>query len=347
MTGRRILIVKPSSLGDILHALPCLHALRRQEPGAWLAWLVNREYAELLEGHPGLNEVIIFERQRWGRLRHLGRSAGELPRFIRDLRQRQFDLAIDLQGLLRSALLAWVSGAPERVGLASAREGAAWLYTRRVPVSGALHAVERNLRVAQTLGCATAGITGALEPAERARDQIKPLLGEAGWNGEPIIVLHPIARRQAKQWPVERFVALGRQLASRPDTALVLTGSPADAPQVAALARAVGRPVVNLAGRTTLPELAALFREARLVIGNDSGPLHLAAAVGTPVVALFGCPDPARVGPYGPGHIVVRKPISDPCSEFRRYCARRPCLRAIEVEEVWAAVSRHLAGAGR
>lgn len=346
MTGRRILIVKPSSLGDILHALPCLQALRRQEPGAWIAWLVNREYAELLEGHPCLNEVIVFDRQRWGALRHLGRTAGELPRFVRALRRRRFDLAVDLQGLLRSALLAWVSGAPERVGLASAREGAPWLYTRRVEVPGGLHAVERNLRVAQALGSEIVGVTGSLEPTEAARDQVRSLLGAAGWTGEPIIVLHPIARRQAKQWPLERFAALGRQIAARPGIGLVLTGSRADAPRVEALARAMDGRVVNLAGLTTLPELAALFRQARLVIGNDSGPLHLAAAVGTPVVALFGCPDPARVGPYGAGHTVVRKPIRNPCSEFQRYCARRPCLNGIEVEEVWAAVGQHLAEAG-
>lgn len=332
----KILVLKPSSLGDIIHALPTVRILRRAFPQADIAWLVNDNLAPLLEGSPVLNRVIPFARRRFGALR----GAQGLAPFLADLRRQRFDWAIDLQCLLRSSLLALASGARRRTGLSDGREGSRAFYTETILLPAEpTHAVDRYLMLPRQLGLEVDRVEFPLAPDPRGPSAPR----------EKLIVINPGARWPAKRWPAERFSALLDALAAGwPDHRLILIGGGDERPLGEAIAAGAHAQVELLTGRTTLPELTALMRRARLMISNDSGPMHLAVAVGTPVVAFFGPTDPRLTGPYpfgGTNHIVLRGALDcAPC--FKPNCKDAPqleCMARIEVEQVVAAAEQLLA----
>jgi heptosyltransferase-1 len=285
----RILIIKPSSLGDVIHALPTVNLIRRQFPDAHLTWLINAELSSLLKNCPVINDRIEFHRH----------ESGTWWSLLRRLRREHFDLVVDLQGLFRSGLFAFVTGAARRVGLSDSREGARWFYTEIVPVRRE-HAVTRYLRV-----------TGQTGPIEFP-------LGVGDRKRENLIALNPLARWESKIWGDEKFSALLDRL---PADRVVLIGSARERDRIESINRGRAR---NLAGTLDLYELAELYRRCAVVITNDTGPMHLAAAVGTPVIALFGPTDPALVGPYGSGHTVL------------------PNMQTVTVEQVLAAAKPFL-----
>ncbi len=318
--GSRLLVIKPSSLGDIVHALPTLAALRRRFPSARIAWLVKREWAAVLEGNPHLDGVLALDLSPKGWL-----SA------IRAVRAGRFDTVVDLQGLLRSALLGWISGAPARIGFANGREGSPWFYTERVPVpSPSMHAVDRYLLTAQYLGADP----GEVKPSDfslphdaQAEARVEVLLAAGDVQaGATLVAMNPSARWNTKRWPLESFAAVGDRLQQDGAARVVLIGGHDERHVGMKVMRAMRTVPIDLIGQTTLKELIVLLRRARLLVTNDSGPMHLAAAVGTPVIALFGPTDPARTGPYGAGHTVLRSGV--PCSP----CFSRRCTNAIELE---------------
>lgn len=338
---KRVCIIKPSSMGDVVHAMPILSALRRRWPSAHLTWVINRPFAELLEGHRDLDELIVYDRGRRGRAGDgIGGMAGVLAR----LRRGRFDLTIDMQGLFRSALLVAAAGSRVRVGMADAREGARWFYTHHVdaPRLG-MHAVDRALRVAALFGA------DASEPrfdppiAESARVWAADIL--AGLPG-PRIILNLGAQWLTKRWRPEHFATIGRRAVDEFGASLIAVGSASDRPLVDALIEHLHPlPVLDLCGRTRLPQLAALCREVDLVISNDTGPLHLAAAVGARVIGIYTCTSPELTGPYGPRAIAVRTGIWCAAS-LRKTCGRLDCMHELEPERVWPAVVRQLQNAG-
>jgi lipopolysaccharide heptosyltransferase I len=335
---RRLLLVKPSSFGDIVNALPALSALRRGWPETAIDWIVKPQWAPLLANHPMLRAILPFP----GSLREWREAAGEL-------RRRNYDLVIDLQGLLRTGLLGLVSGSRSRVGFAEGREGSRWLYTQPVPTSGAaVHVVERNLEVIGALGIATAGVRDfPLAHDAQAEEWVARLWAEAQIKAEEIACfVHPGTRRETKLWPAERFAALLDRLAATPNYRVVLIGGEEEKNQFGRNGSGAPAESIDLMGRTTLPQLVALTRRAAVLVTNDSGPMHLAAALGIPVVALFGPTDPRRVGPYGIGHVVLRKAVD--CSRCSRHrCVKDfECMKAIEVDEVYAAVAGRLRMSG-
>ena len=309
----RILIIKPSSLGDVVQALPAVNLIRRRFPDAHFSWLINDDLASLLKNCPIINERIEFRR----------RDYTHFPALLRRLRRERFDIAIDLQGLLRSGIMAWATRAPRRVGLSDAREGARFFYNEIVNVPRA-HAVDRYLLAAKHLGC-DAG------PVEFPFG-LSPII-----NRRSLIAINASARWPTKLWGDDQFTELVRRL---PRERVVLTGSVAESDRIERIAQGCR----NLAGKTELLELAELYAQCCVVITNDSGPMHLAAAVGTPVVAIFGPTDPALTGPYGKQHIVLRAGI--PCSPcFKDYCTNKvvmECMEKITVEQVLAAAQRFL-----
>jgi len=320
MDFSRILIIKPSSLGDIVHALPTVAALRRRFPSARITWLVKREWAAVLEGNPHLDAVLALDL-----------LPKDWPAAWRAVRAGRFDTVLDLQGLLRSALLGWISGAPVRIGFANGREGSPWFYTERVPVpSLSMHAVDRYLITAKYLGADP----GEVKPSDfplphdaQAEARIEVLLAAAGVQaGATLVAINPSARWDTKQWPSESFATVGDRLQQNGAARVVLIGGRDERHVGKQVMRAMRTAPIDLMGQTTLKELIALLRRARLLVTNDSGPMHLAAAVGTPVIALFGPTDPARTGPYGAGHTVLRSGV--PCSP----CFSRRCTNAIELE---------------
>ena len=328
---RRVLLIKPSALGDIVQALPVLAGLRRRWPGAHLAWVANAGFAPLLEGCPGLDEVVPFPRRG---------GLGRLLALASRLRRGRFDLAIDLQGLFRSAAMGWLTGAPRRAGFASARELAPWLYTDRLPTQvKAMPAVLANWSMAQALGCdgppppARLGISAA-HRAEAAR----LLAGQP----RPLLAIHPGASWTTKRWPAEHFAALARRARKRFGVGVAVVGGPGEEPLARAVAQAVGD-AADLSGKTGLLVLAAVLESAQLMLANDSGPMHLAAALGTPVVSPFTCTSPLRAGPFGPGHAAVAARVACAAS-YRRRCASMVCMRELTPDRLWPALASRLEG---
>jgi heptosyltransferase-1 len=332
----QILLVKLSSFGDVLHALPTLEALRTAYPEAHITWLVEAAYAPLLASHPALNEVWVAPRLRpaefWS-----GSNPARLRRLVRQLRARPFDLVLDLQGLLKSAVWVALARSPRKVGYDGTREFSYLALTERVPpFDPEAHAVRRYLNLAHYLG-APANRPRFRLGLDAAADPSGLLPGKAGW---PLAVLHPGARWASKLWPPAFWADLAEWLNQRAFQVAV-TGSVADQELVAGIVEQSQAPLINLAGRTSLAELAAVLRRARLAVTTDTGAMHLAAALGTPVTALFGPTAPWRTGPFGQGHQVVRLDL--PCSPcFKRRCPEPRCLTDLTPETVAAACEKIL-----
>ena len=333
---QRVLIIKPSAIGDVVHTLPVLNLLRRRWPAAHVSWLVTPACAGLLERHPQIDEVIRFERRELGKGWRSPRALAELYRFTRSLGERRFDLVIDLQGLFRSGWLARATRAPVRVGPANAREGAWIFYTHRIP-TGTIeqHAIERYLTLAEAVGCDRGPVEFefAVDDADRAH--------VAGVTPARYAVLMPGANWLTKQWPVERFAGLVAPLRERYGLESVVAGGP---DTIGLATRIPG--AVNLAGRTNLRQLVALLEKAALVVANDSGPMHIAAALGRPLVTPYGPTNPVRTGPYRRDDSVVRVDI--PCSPcYSRRCGHVSCLNWIGTEPVLELAERQMNGAAR
>jgi lipopolysaccharide heptosyltransferase I len=337
MEPARVCIIKPSSLGDIVHALPILSALRGRWPGAHLAWVVNAPFRDLLEGHPDLDDLIVYDRGRRGiDAAGIGGMAGVLAR----LRRGRYDLTIDLQGLFRSAVLAAATGAKVRVGMADAREGARWFYTHHVdaPRLG-IHAVDRALRVAAALGADVAKPRFHLAIPEEDRHWARQALAALP---RPCVILNLGARWQTKRWPPQSFAAIGRRAVEEFAAGLIAVGAAGDRPLVDALARQVAPvPLLDLCGQTRLRQLAALALEADLLLSNDTGPLHLAAAAGARVVGIYTCTSPRLTGPYGPRVATVQSGVW--CApSFRKRCNRLDCMSELAPDHVWPVVKSQL-----
>lgn len=321
----RILVIKLSSLGDVVQALPTIHALRNGWPDARVDWATQPEYATLVEACPDVEEVIRFPRR--GFIRHA-------PDFIKRLRQTRYDMVVDLQGLMKSAIVARLANAGERVGPAYQREGASLLYHRVLGDPGhAGHSVDAMLRVAADL----------LPDPPPAPEFPLDLPASPPANSKGAIVVCPVSRWDTKNWLPDRFATVIRSLAHEDGHRVILVGGKADRCATERIREMAASSVENLTGRTSLLELAAVLQNAALLITNDSGPMHVAAALGTPVLALFGPTDPARTGPYGPRHRVLTAPCAcRPC--FRRTCPHdRYCMTAITAEMVMDAARQMLA----
>jgi len=319
----RILIIKPSAIGDVVHTLPILNLLRRRWPKSHISWLITPACAGLLEGHPQIDELIPFDRKLFGKTWKSITAAHQLLLFGLALRGRKFDLVIDLQGLFRSGLLTIQTGAKYRVGSTSAREFG-WVFcTHLAPLdTWNQHAVERYLSVAEYLGLGRSPVEFIFPTDDTDRHAVADLLP----GNEPYAVLLPTTHWETKRWPVEKFAALVEPLQERFGLKSVVAGD-----RSAAGLHIPG--AINLGGKTTLRKLTALLERASLVIANDTGPMHIASALGRPLVTLFGPTSPIQTGPYQRMDSVVQLDI--PCSPcFSRKCTHQSCLRQLEIEPV-------------
>ena len=298
-TLKNILIIKPSSLGDIVLALPALTALHKGFPEAKISWLIRPEFAPLLKNHPYLTDVIAFDRKFLGKAWHNRRALVSLLSLIRRLRRSKFDIAIDLQGLFRTASLAWLSGCRERFGMANARELAHIFYTHKVPNNqDCIHVVDYYLKIIKTAGAFEAQPQFVLPTDSAAVDSANRLLASYRINPCEYAVLVPGSAHKSKCWPAYNFASLAEKMASKFGISIIAVGTRPERPTIEKIASAAGVPVANFAGLTSLPELVALFKTARIVVSNDTGPGHIAAAVGVPLVMIFGPSNPIRLLPY-------------------------------------------------
>jgi len=333
----RVLLVRLSSIGDVVHTLPALAALARA--GHEAGWLVEPASRVLLEGHPLLAQVAPVPAARAFRL-------GVARETVRALRARRYDVALDFQGLWKSAAWARLSGARRVVGFAGAwrREGpSALLVGERVDLPGeAVHVIDKNLALLRPLGIDALGLREfPLPEAPASAERVDRALAELGIG--PFAILNPGGGWPSKRWPAESFGAVARGLRERGLSAVVTWGPGEEALADRVVAAAAGAAVRSFA--TSLLDYLALARRARLVVAADTGTLHLACAVGTPVVALFGPTDPARNGPFSLRDEVVRRvPPCAPC--HRRVCPRHEGIMAtIPGGEVLGAIDRRLAAA--
>lgn len=324
----RILVIKLSSLGDIAHALPAVRALK-ERTGARIDWVVQPEYVALLKLCPDVERLIEFPRR--------GFPCG-VRTLWREVRRERYDVVVDLQGLLKSALVARLARATRRVGPAWAREGAAGGYDlqpSKVP-GPRRHAVDELMDVVELVAPGGGGRPPA--PNLNVPESIPD-----GCPG-PHVALAPFSRWATKNWPVEKFAELGRRLVAEMGCHIRIIGGPADQAVGEQLAVQIGERARNLCGQTDLPGLCALLKGMDLLVTVDSGPMHWADAMGVPLVAIFGATDPDRTGPYRQReHVVVKEGLAcRPCHSRR--CARHDvaCLQTLEVEQVYQAALARL-----
>lgn len=328
----RLLLIKPSSLGDIVHTLPTLNALKTRFPHAAVTWLVKRQWAELVERVEGVDQICSVD----------GGLSGWLAQ-VPQLRAGHFDLVIDLQGLFRSGVMAWLSGCAWRVGLANAREGSPFFYTHRVAVpTVAMHAVDRYLLVAAALGADTSDPPQfRFQQREEDRQEVVALLKKHGLNPhKPWIAMNVSARWVTKRWPAEHFAHTADRLSQDGLGPVVFIGGVLEREDAGRVMRQMHTKAVDFTGQTTVGLLPSLLQKAVALVTNDSGPMHIAAAVGTPVVALFGPTDPVRTGPYGHGHTVLTHDVPcRPClSRHCHYTIPLACLSGVNADRVVRAV---------
>ena len=331
----KILLLKPSSLGDVVQALPVLRRLKQHRPASEVWWWIDSALAPLLEGDPDLAGVVRFERRRWAAPRHWP----EMWRSLRWMQAQRFDWVIDLQGLARSGAFAWLARGKLLVGLDEPREGARGFYDIIVPrASYYTHAVDWYLSVLRILGVPANGNLEWLpvRPFVAAQVRRQWPAPDGLW-----LALLPGARWPNKRWPAEQFASLVRLLDGAGDAPrFVILGGEDDREAGKTIARADPRRCLDLTGQTSLPEMVEWLRRCRLAVSNDTGSMHVAAALGTPVIALFGPTEPRRTGPYGQiGHVLQTPLPCVPCLRPRcHYEIPMECLRAISPEQVAAAV---------
>jgi heptosyltransferase I len=337
----RILIVRLGALGDIVHALPAAAALREACPDARLDWLVDAKHRALLDLVPIIDTRIAVDSRAW--------SGPRAPlAIVRELRRTQYDVALDLQGLIKSAAFARASGARRVIGYTQPylREPAArFFYTEHVDAGDAPHVVYKSLAALRTLklphGQATDLPRFVLnELPSHVPACTRQLLGL--WPDEPFVLINPGAAWPNKRWPAERFGALAREIRARHGWKSAVLWGPGEETLAAQVADSSSG-TAEMAPATSLADLVALARAARLLISGDTGPIHLAAAVGTPVVGIYGPTDPRRNGPWDADDVCVSRFVQCACHHQRRCRVERWCLTDIEVAEVVDAVERRLA----
>ncbi|MBP1723878.1 MAG: rfaF [Deltaproteobacteria bacterium] len=346
-----ILIVKLSAIGDVIQTLPMLEALKKQYPQALIDWVVEEDASALLLNHPRINRVIVSRRKSWLKkvlkAGEFWRTLREMGRFIRELRSRHYDWIIDNHGIFKSGLLVLLSRGRRKIGFQAstgiADEGSYFFtHERYKPLSIDRHALERYLNLVSQMGVQTDPMAFHLPVPPESVKRAEDLLRDRGFGSRPLVVLHPMAKWETKQWPVEKFARLVSALARR-GASVVITGSPHDEGPVREILHRAGDSlkVLNLAGKTNLMELAGIFSLSDLVLSPDTGPMHLAAAVKAPLIALFGPTAPWRTGPYGDSSGIIRKEL--PCSPcFKKRCQTMECMTSISVEEVLDAVDKKL-----
>jgi heptosyltransferase-1 len=339
-----ILIVKLSAIGDVIHTLPALNALRKEYPHAHITWLVEETASDIIRNHTALDKIIVSKRKKWIRDIQEGKWIGtikDIIAFVRTLRSRRYDMVIDFQGLFKSGILVALCKGNRKIGYDKTREESYRFLTERIlPFDLNQHAILRYLNLLKASGIATASeITFGVPINNKDRERVYSVLKHHQWNkGDRFIAINPMAKWDTKLWVPQKFAELADQIVKKYKITVVFTGSRQDREAVQEITSLMQEKGINLSGKTDLLTLAALYEKADCLISTDTGPMHMAAAIGTPVIALFGPTAPWRTGPFGSGHTIIRTGI--PCSPcFQRQCSQLDCMKEIEVEKVLNAVA--------
>ena len=328
---KKILLIRLSSLGDVVLTTPAIRAVRAHFPDAYIAMLVAKQSADALHENPHLNEIITYDRLA------KDKDTGEMLRIIRQLRKRKFTLAIDLQRKFRTQILMYFSGAAERVGKGR-------LCTIRVQEQGHKHATAHYFDLLHAVGIPAEDQQLELFLAESERSNAAKRLDTAGVSKMTLNVgLFPGAGWKLREWMPERFAAIGDRLVAQFNANVLVFGGPKESELVQTVVNLMDAPAIPFAGNLEIRQLAACIEQCDLFLTNDTGPMHIAAAVGTPTVSLFGPGNHIRFQPIGALHQIIRHDVPcSPCKQFTDKCKDNICMKGIVVDEVWHSISRAL-----
>lgn len=337
-----ILIIKLSAIGDVVHSLPFLEVLKTNYPQARINWLVEEEASKIIEGHPAIDQVIISRRNSWMKRLVKGRTLlpviREVASFLREIRASEYDLVIDLQGLLKSGVLTGISRGNRKIGMDGAREGG-WIFLNEapVPVDYGVHAIDRYLKLAEYINCDITSWKGNVPFSDSDIKRVDDLLNINAVQDRPLVAINPMARWETKLWAPHRFGDLADMIGDKLSCEILFTGSEKDRSVIEGISRKMKVRSINLAGQTSLKELACLYTRCSGLVTTDTGPMHIGSAMGCRVVALFGPTAPWRTGPYGKKHKIIREKMEcSPC--FKKRCQNMNCMKKITVENVFEAV---------
>ena len=337
-----ILIIKLSAVGDVVHSLPFLEVLRDRFPSAMIDWVVEEDASGIVESHPEIDRLIIFPRKSWlKRFIKKGEYIGvgkEVTKFLKELKSKRYDIVVDLQGLLKSGILTFLANGKRKIALNGGREGSLIFTNEKVAIPDPdLHALDKYLCIARYLGATNPVWNGQIPIYDTDEEHVDYLLGEIG-NNSTLVAVNPMAKWESKLWELHRFASLVDTIKEELGAGVVFTGSEGDKAAIEDIRSRMKTRALDLAGKTTLRELAYLYQKCAAVICTDTGPMHVAAAMGSPVVlALFGPTSPLRTGPYGAKHRVIRAGLEcSPC--FKKRCDDMSCMKKITVEMVFGAV---------
>jgi 3-deoxy-D-manno-octulosonic-acid transferase len=347
MRKPKILIVRLSAIGDVIHTLPVAYAIREKFPNAELSWLAEDRVTGLLGLNPYIDKIIVMPRKQWQEIgkRNKWQELKAVISFLRGLRNYNFDLVLDLHGFFKSALPVGMTKAPLRYGNADAGEGSTLFYNRKIRIPAELtHKIDRYLYLAKkALGISDGQVKFAIEPSQSDKIIVTKLLEEYCLRDRKFVVMNPYTTWKTKDWIVERYRELAERIKKELDYEVIFTGGPDDKKGIDEILKTISVPVYNLAGLTNLSELAELYKRAELFIGGDTGPMHLAVAIDLPVVAIMGPTNPRIYGPYGDKNIVVRDNRLSCLNCWKRKCPhQQECMKNISVEQVFTAVQRVL-----
>ncbi len=334
---KHILIIRLSAIGDIIMASPLIPALSETFPGVRLAWLTDETNMDLLQGNPRLDRVFIWPRRHWRNLRKEGRYLllfREFYNLLTELRQAKFDLVLDIQGLLKSAIWSFLSGCKTRIGLGS-REGSQWLMTRTMDIQTVGRKIGGEyLKLAKTLGAKEESFVMDIKPAELTQQEAREILAEAGIGGR-FAVLCPFTTRPQKHWFEDRWVELAQRLMREQGFSIAILGGPDDRENADRMVAQVPE-MVNLAGRTSLIQCAAIIEQAALLVGVDTGLTHLGTAMKTPTLALFGSTRPYFYTGFERAKVLYEALPCSPCKRRPTCGGRFNCMRLHTVAKIMA-----------
>ncbi|SLM28744.1 Glycosyl transferase family 9 [Desulfamplus magnetovallimortis] len=324
---KKILIIKPSAFGDIIHSLPFLNAVKSTFPNARIDWVVAHGLHTFLEGHPMIDKLWVIKKDQWKKIGYLKSTLNEIFGLVKGLGKEKYDIAFDLSGILRSGLITLASKAYMKIGFEESDEGSPFFYTHKIKGGMDNHAIDRYLKLAGFIGCDTSSVNYPFAPFDNHSDICNILPPN-------YVVISPSAGKPANQWPAEKY----GELASMLPLPSVVISSGADAAIAERVVKFSQGKALSIAGKTTLKGLMPIIKGARFFITNDTGPMHLAAALEVPVVAVFGPANPVRTGPYGSIHRVIQKKL--PCSPCYAWqpCSHWRCMNELTVREVFDVV---------
>ncbi|AGB42275.1 3-deoxy-D-manno-octulosonic-acid transferase [Halobacteroides halobius DSM 5150] len=346
---RKILLVRLSAIGDVIHALPVARAVRETYPQAQLTWIVEEKAKDLVIDNPNLDRVIVLPKEQWKADFKANKRATlkEAKEFFAKIRKEyDFDLALDLHGLFKSGLTAYLSGAKRRIGSQAGQEGSPLFYNQQLELpTTQMHQIDKHLYLAKKgLGATSQEVGFDIVISKEEKIKVDQLLTELKiTETDKLVAINPLTSWESKNWLPSRYAQLADRLIKELDVTVIFTGGPSDQEQIEAIQDQMDTLAYNLAGQTNLKETAELYRRALIFVGGDTGPLHLAVAMGLPAVALFGPTTPVTHGPYGKEHIVIQPDIE--CKKcWKRECPKEThrCMEEITVDQVFSVINQKI-----